>query len=224
MLLRETSANAKRPRPATLHPAPGAAHAPLLRMRAQKIQTLMKMQIEVKSTLPTDSTSGTLVGWALLTMFVVCAFFFFLLATGLVLYLPSLSANTLIYKGMLSADQIETMFPDIVDPLVESALALVHQRFSTNTFPSWRLAHPYRFLAHNGEINTVRGNVNWMNARRRTMESELLGADLDKMWPIIPHGQSDSARTSPQNGPPSCAATPRSASSGSSPVRTPRAP
>jgi glutamate synthase (NADPH) large chain len=74
-----------------------------------------------------------------------------------------------------------------------SALGLVHQRFSTNTFPSWKLAHPYRFIAHNGEINTVRGNVNWMNARRRTMESELLGPDLDKMWPIIPHGQSDTA-------------------------------
>ena len=69
----------------------------------------------------------------------------------------------------------------------------MHQRFSTNTFPSWRLAHPYRFIAHNGEINTVRGNVNWMNARRRTMESDLLGADLDKMWPLIPHGQSDTA-------------------------------
>ena len=70
---------------------------------------------------------------------------------------------------------------------------MVHQRFSTNTFPSWRLAHPYRFIAHNGEINTLRGNVNWMNARRRTLESPLLGADLDKMWPIIPHGQSDTA-------------------------------
>ncbi len=70
---------------------------------------------------------------------------------------------------------------------------MVHQRFSTNTFPSWKLAHPYRFIAHNGEINTVRGNVNWMNARRRTMESELLGPDLDKMWPLIPHGQSDTA-------------------------------
>src|SRR5216683_1980010 len=77
-------------------------------------------------------------------------------------YLPSLSANTLIYKGMLSADQIEGMFPDVTDPLVESALALVHQRFSTNTFPSWPLAHPYRFIAHNGEINTLRGNINWM--------------------------------------------------------------
>ena len=71
----------------------------------------------------------------------------------------------------------------------------MHQRFSTNTFPSWKLAHPYRFIAHNGEINTVRGNVNWMNARRRTMESELLGPDLDKMWPLIPHGQSDTARS-----------------------------
>ena len=69
----------------------------------------------------------------------------------------------------------------------------MHQRFSTNTFPSWKLAHPYRFIAHNGEINTVRGNVNWMNARRRTMESDLLGPDLDKMWPLIPHGQSDTA-------------------------------
>src|SRR3546814_3301517 len=68
---------------------------------------------------------------------------------------------------------------------------MVHQRFSTNTFPSWKLAHPFRFISHNGEINTVRGNVNWMNARRRTMESSLLGADLNKMWPLIPHGQSD---------------------------------
>src|SRR5205823_8967377 len=72
-------------------------------------------------------------------------------------YIPSLSANTLIYKGMLIADQIETMFPDLMDPSVESALALVHQRFSTNTFPSWPLAHPYRYIAHNGEINTLRG-------------------------------------------------------------------
>ena len=82
---------------------------------------------------------------------------------------------------------------DLQNPLTVSAVALVHQRFSTNTFPSWKLAHPYRFIAHNGEINTVRGNVNWMNARRRTMESELLGPDLDKMWPLIPHGQSDTA-------------------------------
>ena len=89
--------------------------------------------------------------------------------------------------------EVGTLLRDLRNPLTSSALALVHQRFSTNTFPSWKLAHPYRFIAHNGEINTVRGNVNWMNARRRTMESELLGPDLDKMWPLIPHGQSDTA-------------------------------
>jgi glutamate synthase (NADPH) large chain len=109
------------------------------------------------------------------------------------LYMPSLSTRTIVYKGLLLARQVGTFYKDLQDPLCQSALALVHQRFSTNTFPSWKLSHPYRFIAHNGEINTVRGNVNWMNARRRTMESELLGADLDKMWPIIPHGQSDTA-------------------------------
>jgi len=108
-------------------------------------------------------------------------------------YIPSLSANTLIYKGMLSADQIETMFPDITDPLVESALALVHQRFSTNTFPSWPLAHPYRFIAHNGEINTLRGNINWMKAREAICRSSLLGDDLKKILPIVVEGGSDSA-------------------------------
>src|SRR5437016_8131882 len=108
-------------------------------------------------------------------------------------YLPSLSANTLIYKGMLSADQIETMFPDITDPLVESALALVHQRFSTNTFPSWPLAHPYRYIAHNGEINTLRGNINWMKAREALCRSALLGEDLEKILPIVVEGGSDSA-------------------------------
>jgi glutamate synthase (NADPH/NADH) large chain len=108
-------------------------------------------------------------------------------------YIPSMSSRTLVYKGMLLAHQIGEFYTDLTNPLTQSALAMVHQRFSTNTFPSWRLAHPYRFLAHNGEINTVRGNVNWMNARRRTLESPLLGADLDKMWPIIPHGQSDTA-------------------------------
>ena len=80
-------------------------------------------------------------------------------------YVPSLSSRTLIYKGMLTAGQIEPMFPDLTDPDVESALALVHQRFTTNTFPSWPLAHPYRYVAHNGEINTLRGNINWMRAR-----------------------------------------------------------
>ncbi|QIQ87329.1 glutamate synthase large subunit [Erythrobacter sp.] len=108
-------------------------------------------------------------------------------------YLPSFSSRTIVYKGLLLATQVGSFYDDLRDPDCVSALGLVHQRFSTNTFPSWRLAHPYRFMAHNGEINTVRGNVNWMNARRRTMESELLGPDLDKMWPIIPHGQSDTA-------------------------------
>jgi glutamate synthase (NADPH/NADH) large chain len=109
------------------------------------------------------------------------------------LYMPSLSTRTIVYKGLLLAGQVGTFYKDLTNPLCESALALVHQRFSTNTFPSWKLAHPYRFIAHNGEINTVRGNVNWMYARRRSMESALLGADLDKMWPLIPHGQSDTA-------------------------------
>lgn len=108
-------------------------------------------------------------------------------------YIPSMSTRTVVYKGLLLAGQVGSFYDDLRNPLCQSALALVHQRFSTNTFPSWKLAHPYRFVAHNGEINTVRGNVNWMNARRRTMESPLLGADLDKMWPIIPHGQSDTA-------------------------------
>jgi glutamate synthase (NADPH) large chain len=109
------------------------------------------------------------------------------------LYMPSFSTRTVVYKGLLLAPQVESFYTDLKNPLCESALCLVHQRFSTNTFPSWRLAHPYRFIAHNGEINTVRGNVNWMYARRRMMESDLIGADLDKMWPIIPHGQSDTA-------------------------------
>ncbi|MBB3862433.1 glutamate synthase (NADPH/NADH) large chain [Novosphingobium hassiacum] len=109
------------------------------------------------------------------------------------LYMPSFSTRTIVYKGLLLANQVGSFYDDLRDPDCVSALGLVHQRFSTNTFPSWKLAHPFRFIAHNGEINTVRGNVNWMNARRRTMESELLGPDLDKMWPLIPHGQSDTA-------------------------------
>ena len=107
--------------------------------------------------------------------------------------MPSFSTRTVVYKGLLLAPDVGRFYLDLQNPLTTSAIALVHQRFSTNTFPSWKLAHPYRFIAHNGEINTVRGNVNWMNARRRTMESDLLGADLDKMWPLIPHGQSDTA-------------------------------
>ena len=109
------------------------------------------------------------------------------------LYMPSFSTRTVVYKGLLLAGQVGSFYDDLRNPLTESALALVHQRFSTNTFPSWKLAHPYRFLAHNGEINTVRGNVNWMYARRGSMSSPLLGPDLDKMWPLIPHGQSDTA-------------------------------
>src|SRR4051812_30963967 len=109
------------------------------------------------------------------------------------LYMPSFSTRTVVYKGLLLANQVGTFYHDLRNNLTTSALALVHQRFSTNTFPSWKLAHPYRFLAHNGEINTVRGNVNWMYSRRRSMESDLLGPDLNKMWPLIPHGQSDTA-------------------------------
>jgi glutamate synthase (NADPH/NADH) large chain len=108
-------------------------------------------------------------------------------------YMPSFSTRTVVYKGLLLAPQVESFYDDLRNPLTKSALALVHQRFSTNTFPSWRLAHPYRFLAHNGEINTVRGNVNWMYARRGSLHSDLLGSDLDKMWPLVPHGQSDTA-------------------------------
>jgi glutamate synthase (ferredoxin) len=108
-------------------------------------------------------------------------------------YVPSLSCNTLIYKGMLSADQMEPMYPDLVDPDMESALALVHQRFSTNTFPSWPLAHPYRYVAHNGEINTLRGNINWMRAREALCRSALLGDDLAKVLPVTRDGLSDTA-------------------------------
>jgi glutamate synthase (NADPH/NADH) large chain len=109
------------------------------------------------------------------------------------LYIPSFSTRTVVYKGLLLAPQVGGFYEDLRNPLTMSALALVHQRFSTNTFPSWRLAHPYRFLCHNGEINTVRGNVNWMAARRQAMTSELLGADLAKMVPLIGPGQSDTA-------------------------------
>ncbi len=108
-------------------------------------------------------------------------------------YVPSLSSKTLIYKGMLTADQIRPAFPDLADPDVESALALVHQRFSTNTFPSWPLAHPYRYVAHNGEINTLRGNINWMRAREGLLRSPVFGTDLQKVLPIIREGGSDTA-------------------------------
>lgn len=108
-------------------------------------------------------------------------------------YVPSLSYRTFLYKGMLTGSQLEPMFPDITAPDFESALALVHQRFSTNTFPAWKLAHPFRYVAHNGEINTVRGNANWMRARESLCESELFGDDLKKLFPIAIEGGSDSA-------------------------------
>jgi glutamate synthase (NADPH/NADH) large chain len=108
-------------------------------------------------------------------------------------YIPSMSARTLVYKGMLLADQVGKYYPDLQDSDVVTALALVHQRFSTNTFPTWNLAHPFRMIAHNGEINTLRGNVNWMAARHAAMSSKLLGDDLEKLWPLIVEGQSDSA-------------------------------
>jgi len=108
-------------------------------------------------------------------------------------YCPSLSSRTIVYKGMLLANQVGTYYLDLQDSRVVSALALVHQRFSTNTFPTWDLAHPFRMIAHNGEINTVQGNVNWMAARHAAMSSKLLGEDLEKLWPLIVDGQSDSA-------------------------------
>ncbi|MCF6320226.1 MAG: glutamate synthase large subunit [Rhizobiaceae bacterium] len=108
-------------------------------------------------------------------------------------YIVSLSSRTIVYKGMFLAYQLGAYFKDLSDPSFKSALALVHQRFSTNTFPSWKLAHPYRMVAHNGEINTVRGNVNWMAARQASVSSPLFGEDIHKLWPISYEGQSDTA-------------------------------
>jgi glutamate synthase (ferredoxin) len=108
-------------------------------------------------------------------------------------YIPSLSCKTLIYKGMLNSDQLAPFFPDLTDPAVETALAMVHSRFSTNTFPNWARAHPYRYLCHNGEINTLRGNVNWMRARQSMFQSKLFGPDIHKLLPIIDEDGSDSA-------------------------------
>ena len=105
----------------------------------------------------------------------------------------SLSARTIVYKGMFLAYQVGAYYKDLTDPRFETALILVHQRFSTNTFPSWKLAHPYRMVAHNGEINTVRGNNNWMAARQASVDSELFGNDISKLWPISYEGQSDTA-------------------------------
>jgi glutamate synthase (NADPH/NADH) large chain len=108
-------------------------------------------------------------------------------------YPVSISCRTIIYKGMFLADQLCTYYPDLHDQDFETALALVHQRFSTNTFPTWSLAHPYRMIAHNGEINTLRGNVNWMAARQASVSSDLFGDDINKLWPISYEGQSDTA-------------------------------
>jgi glutamate synthase (NADPH/NADH) large chain len=108
-------------------------------------------------------------------------------------YFVSLSTQTIVYKGMFLAYQVGAYYKDLSDPRFESAVALVHQRFSTNTFPSWRLAHPYRMVAHNGEINTLRGNVNWMAARQASVSSPLFGDDISKLWPISYEGQSDTA-------------------------------
>ncbi|SFO00547.1 glutamate synthase (NADPH/NADH) large chain [Formivibrio citricus] len=108
-------------------------------------------------------------------------------------YVPSMSARTIIYKGLLLANQVGVYYKDLADPRCISALALVHQRFSTNTFPEWPLAHPYRMIAHNGEINTVKGNFNWLRAREGVMKSAVLGDDLAKLYPIVYEGQSDTA-------------------------------
>ncbi len=108
-------------------------------------------------------------------------------------YPVSVSARTIVYKGLVLGKDLGAYYRDLENPRLESALALAHQRFSTNTFPSWPLAHPYRFICHNGEINTVRGNYNWMAARQANMTSEVLGSDLAKLWPISYEGQSDTA-------------------------------
>ena len=108
-------------------------------------------------------------------------------------YISSLSSRTLVYKGMLTTGQLESYYPDLSDPAMESALALVHSRFSTNTLPIWDRSHPYRLLAHNGEINTLRGNINWMHARQSRLASELFGADFEKLHPVINTNGSDSA-------------------------------
>src|SRR4051794_19966538 len=115
------------------------------------------------------------------------------IAAGPELVIPSFSSRTIVYKGMLTAPQLMGYFPDLQDRRAKSALALVHSRFSTNTFPSWELAHPYRMIAHNGEINTLRGNVNWMRARESQLASELFGDDLEKVLPVVRAGGSDSA-------------------------------
>src|SRR6202034_994709 len=108
-------------------------------------------------------------------------------------YVPSCSCRTIIYKGLMLAPQIEKFYFELANPLVTSALALIHQRFSTNTFPSWKLAHPYRYVAHNGEINTIKGNVSWMNARQSVLESPLYHGKIDDLYPVVVPGGSESS-------------------------------
>ena len=108
-------------------------------------------------------------------------------------YIPSLSCRTIIYKGLMLAPQISKFYAELADPLVKTALCLVHQRFSTNTFPSWKLAHPYRYIAHNGEINTVKGNVRWMQARESVLRTPVFGDKINELFPVIVPGGSDSA-------------------------------
>ncbi|MCX6936251.1 MAG: glutamate synthase subunit alpha, partial [Verrucomicrobia bacterium] len=108
-------------------------------------------------------------------------------------FMATLSSRTIVYKGMLMPEQVDSYFPDLKDPDVESALALIHSRFSTNTFPSWERSHPYRYIAHNGEINTLRGNINWMHARQSRLSSELFGEELTDTFPVILNDGSDSA-------------------------------
>ena len=112
---------------------------------------------------------------------------------SLPVYFPSLSSATLVYKGMLTTGQLSAFYPDLNDPKVKSPMAIVHSRFSTNTFPSWQLSHPYRYIAHNGEINTVKGNRNWMRAREELLNSELIPGDLERIFPIVDMAGSDSA-------------------------------
>src|SRR5581483_5524249 len=109
------------------------------------------------------------------------------------LVVPSFSSRTVVYKGMLTAPQLRRFYLDLADERLATAVALVHSRYSTNTFPSWELAHPYRYIAHNGEINTLRGNVNWMRARESQLSSPLFGDDLAKVLPVVREGGSDSA-------------------------------
>ncbi|HWF74162.1 MAG TPA: glutamate synthase subunit alpha, partial [Solirubrobacteraceae bacterium] len=113
-------------------------------------------------------------------------------SAGRDLAVPSFSSRTIVYKGMLTAPQLPHYFPDLRDPRLTSRLALVHSRFSTNTFPSWELAHPYRMIAHNGEVNTLRGNINWMRARESQLASELFGEDIEKVVPVVTDANSDS--------------------------------